>query len=716
MNLLEAKRGRGRRRSSVTTGDVVRLRGGLNLVESFHDLKPGELLISKNYEPYFASGAYQRVGGYEAFDGRARPHKAEYWKVELAGITGGPFALNETVTATPSGRTGIVVRYVVDETLSDDTGYLIVTDLSDEVDEGEVWTGGTSGATGTGVEASALQGEIDEDLHDTAQLAAENYRRSFIEAVGGTACSGPTRGVRIFLDNIYGFRDNAAGTAGSMWRATAAGWVQVDLGYKIRFTSGTAEPQIGDTVTGASSSASCVVKKLVVTDGWWSSGNARGYIIATEVTGGPFTGAESLQIDAATWSTSAGNNAQEAQTLPAGGKYRFRNHNFGGNSATFAMYGVNGVGNAFEYDGETFTLIETGMVNDLPDQVGVHRGHLLLAFPGGSLQHSGKNQPLSWQPVTGANEILAGDEITGFLEEINDVTFVFTRNQTYRLEGYVQENIQLKLQNSETGAIANTMQRIGRSIYLDDRGFTNLPTTSEFGDFGSNQLSLKIEPLLQQFLAESTVDDSVIHRGKSLYRCFFSNSECIVMCFSGNRVSGITTIDYNMRITATDNGEIQVDGENNGQERVFVGSEDGFVYETDVGRNFNGDPIEYYIVPAYHFSGSPEYQKRYRRVTIYAEGNGRISLTVYGDYDYNETTQNFETIMDRSVPLGGGRYGISRHGSFVYSSSSKTDIRVPMDSHGRNVSLIFYGRETNEEPHILYSMTFHVSQRQMMRR
>jgi hypothetical protein len=155
------------------------------------------------------------------------------------------------------------------------------------------------------------------------------------------------------------------------------------------------------------------------------------------------------------------------------------------------MYGVNGVDNAFEFDGTLFVPIETGMTNDEPIDVGVHRGHLILAFTGGSLQMSGKNQGLSWTPVTGANELLTGDEITGFIEEIGDVTFVFTRNQTYRLEGFVQENIQLKLHNFETGAIVDTLQRIGRSIYLDDRGFSKLPTTDAFGDFASNQISLK---------------------------------------------------------------------------------------------------------------------------------------------------------------------------------------------------------------------------------
>jgi len=280
---------------------------------------------------------------------------------------------------------------------------------------------------------------------------------------------------------------------------------------------------------------------------------------------------------------------------------------------------------------------------------------------------------------------------------------------TYRLEGFVQENLVLKLHNFETGAISDTLQRIGRSIYLDDRGFSKLPTTDAFGDFASNQISLKIDPLIQNFLANASIQKSVVHRGKSLYRCWFSNNEAIVIGFSGNKVNGIMTIDYGMDVTAATNGDI------NSLERVFIGSNDGFVYETDIGRNFDGAKIEAYIVTAYNFANDPEVNKRWRDMVLYMEGVGRASIRVSADYNYNETPQNFETIMERAVFLGGGRYGISRHGEFLYSAASKTDIRVSMNSHARNVSMIMYHNEAAELPHILYSMQFHVSKRKIIR-
>ena len=702
-----------RRNTSVRATDRVKLQGGLNLVDSVDQIKPGELLVGKNYEPHFISKAYARVAGHEVFDGQPRPHLAEYWKVDLTDILGGPYTVGETVTAVlgTDTQTAVVALYVVNAE-SDDSGYIIISDLSDDIDDGAVWTGGTSGATATDTDSPVFQGEADEDEHDTAQLAAESLRRDVIGKVGGASGSGDVNGVKIFKDNVYAFRNDNLGASGKMWKATAAGWTEVALGYKIRFSTGGVGITIGDTLTGLLSGASCTVMKVNTLTGMVSGGDAVGYVITNAITAGPFTLSENLQVGGVTVGVFV---STLQQSLSADGKYKFRNYNFGGNTSSFAMYGVNGEDAAFEYDGTTFTLIETGMVVDTPSSIGVHRGQLLLAFPGGSLQHSGKNRPLSFQPVKGANEILAGDEITGFIEEIGDVSFVFTRNKTFRMEGFVQENIRLKLHNTETGAIANSIQRIGRSVYLDDRGFSSLPATDTFGDFASAQISVKIEPLVQQLLATTTMSDSVVHRGKSLYRCFFSNNETIVIGYSGNKVNGITTIDYGFSVTATTNGEIEISGTNNGEERVFLGSDDGYVYETDVGRNFNGAVVQAYIITAYHFSKSPEYSKRYRRATIYMEGKGRSSIKVSADYDYNEDPLNFETVMDRAVALGGGRYGIARHGAFEYSAASKTDIRVSMNSHARNVSMIFFHEEANEEPHTLFAIHYQLSVRRLIR-
>jgi hypothetical protein len=712
--LVRAKQAHARRSrpTKVMTTDKVRLYRGLDLVSSAENIHPGALLAVRNYETHFVTAAYRRINGFEIFDGQPRPHLSEYWKVDLFSISGGPFTAGETVTS--NGESAVVVSYTVNEDAADDSGYIIITDLTNDVDELNVWVGGTSSASGTGRTGTEFEGELDEDIHDINQLAAENVRRDVITEVGLAVATGKVNGVHVYNNKVYAFRDVIGGGEGSMWESTTAGWVRVALGFKLRFTNGTTKPEEGNTITGVGSSATCVVQRVVTTAGMFAGDDAVGYVVTSTIVGGPFIAGEDLQIAGNSFAMSDTVLPESAQTLPVGGKYRFRNYNFGGHTKTFRMYGVNGVGNAFEFDGTVFTLIETGMAFDQPTHIGVHRGHLLLAYTGGSLQHSGKNAALSFQPVIGANEILAGDEITGFIEEVGDVSFVFTRNKTFRLEGFVQENIQLKLHNSETGAISNSIQRIGKSVYLDDRGFSQLPTTDAFGDFASSQISMAVDPLIQSFLETSDVDASIVNRGLSVYRCFFSNKGAISIGFSGNKVNGITSIDYGLSITDTTNGVIT--NENGKQvERLFLSDLGGNVYEIDVGNNFNGAEMEAYFVTAYHFSGSPEHNKRYRRATFYVTGEGRTTLRVSMDYNYNEDPQNFERIIDESLSLGGGRYGIDRHGEFLYSRASEGDVRVPLDSHARNVSMIVYHREANEKPHIAHAVHYHISKRRLIR-
>ncbi|HET6444047.1 MAG TPA: hypothetical protein VFI27_05650, partial [candidate division Zixibacteria bacterium] len=257
------------RSSQVYHKDKVVLTGGLNLVHSASKIKPGELLVVKNYEPFFIDGAYRRTGGFERFDGQPRPHLAEYWKVELTGITNGPFTVGNTATA-DSGETGTISRYVVTDT--NGNGYIILTDLSDNVVTGAVWTEGSVSATAT--TAAEFEGEEDEDEHDRSRLSAETIRRGAIGAVGGASCDGSTLGVNVYNSEVYAFRDNVGHTATTMWKETSGGWTEVDLGIKIRFIAGSTPIEEGDTVSGATSGAQCTAERIVVTDGFWTGGDA----------------------------------------------------------------------------------------------------------------------------------------------------------------------------------------------------------------------------------------------------------------------------------------------------------------------------------------------------------------------------------------------------------------------------------------------------------
>jgi hypothetical protein len=110
------------------------------------------------------------------------------------------------------------------------------------------------------------------------QAAATANARALIQTVPG---SGPVLGVWEYPGASTPWRNNVGATAAVMWKATAAGWVQVALGYTIDFTSG------GTYVDRRrrrhhrrdSSGKTATVMRIVTTSGSWSAGTAAGYVV-----------------------------------------------------------------------------------------------------------------------------------------------------------------------------------------------------------------------------------------------------------------------------------------------------------------------------------------------------------------------------------------------------------------------------------------------------
>lgn len=130
---------------------VHKLTGGLNLVASAHEVKPGEALTALNYE-LDVEGTYTRIEGYERFDGQPSPSKFNV------------------------------------ESYTDEADYLA--------------------QLRTGTDAA----------------------RALIQPVPGT---GPVRGVVMFNNVVYAWRDSIAADKLQMYQSTPAGWQEVVTGQNL---------------------------------------------------------------------------------------------------------------------------------------------------------------------------------------------------------------------------------------------------------------------------------------------------------------------------------------------------------------------------------------------------------------------------------------------------------------------------------------------------
>ena len=364
------------------------------------------------------------------------------------------------------------------------------------------------------------------------------------------------------------------------------------------------------------------------------------------------TGVKMFKATASGWSEIVG----AAATLSVqSGHFDFVNHNFGGHSSTLKMYGCDGKNKAWEWDGTTFTAITTGMATDAPAHIAAYRQYLWLTFSGGSLQYSPLADPTgTWSTITGAGEVALGEEITGIQPISFDTMAVFGRNKTAILYGVpgapTITDFALREFSDKVGALEWTIQRLGRIYYMDNRSITELEKAELFGDFVGNSLSRFIQPYVDE--VREDVCASAIDRKRGLYYLFTDSGRGIVGAFYEDQPLGFCRLKMGINVTSACSGEI------NGEERVFVGADDGFVYELQKGTTFDGSAVEAILAFPYYHYNTPRKVKRFRKVVVdcYAD-SGTISFDAKPSWDFRSPRRYKHPVRNISVSSGASSWG-----------------------------------------------------------
>ena len=590
-------------------------RGGLDTETPSWQVKPGFLRDSQNYEVGI-NGGYRDIEGDERFDGRPKPSDGVYSIIEV-NITGS-FSVGDTITQLVSGATGFVLAIDLTTRTND---YLVITKITgtfNDSDDLQV-SASTEGTALTGAIASSADTPKLNATYNN--LTADEYRTDIAVIAG----SGPVRGVWMasgVSDVVYAFRDNAGATACDVWKSSASGWTAVALGRELSFTSGgTYVIAEGDTITGATSTETAVVTRVVLESGSFAGGDAAGRLIFASQSGA--FQAENLDVGAnLNVATIAADST--AITLSAGGRFEFVTANFGGDTGTRRIYGCDGVNRGFEFDGTVFAPIDTGMTTDTPNHVIYHKNHLFFSFDG-SAQHSGIGTPYIWSPVFGAAELATGDTITGFISEPggegNAALGIYNRNTIHTLYGASSADWNLVRYRDEIGAYAYSLQQFGQTMFLDDRGISNLHTTQAFGNFQHNTLSTHIQRRVNA--KKTLVNASCIARDKNQYRLFFTDKSALYMTFDNKKITGIMPVAMTRNVECIFSLEA-VDG----SEVIIYGADNGFVYEMDKGTSFDGDSIDGWLILHWHYLKSLRQNKSFKSLTLEAEGDG------YAEFDF----------------------------------------------------------------------------------
>lgn len=603
-----------------------------------------------------------------------------------------------TITGNTSGATGTII---------DSEGACVyITKVDGTFEVAETITVGVTDYTVEAV-SSELSDNIDHEA--TLRLAAETRYRTDIQQVPG---ANAVRGIWQIRDRVYAIRDNPGETAGVIYKASSSGWdaAALDLAHYVYFTGGLVEPAIGDTLDGATSAATGTIHKIVVHTGNWGTSDASGYFTLTGVTGA-YSDTENLQVAAVTQAVAAG--ASEQFALPVGGRYSFVSENFYAGADTYRVYASGGgVGPGFEIDENdvvTPILMDLTM-GDAPSENRPHLveawdGCLWFAFAGGSVQHSIVGDPLVFNGFLGAAEYGLGDEVTTLNSLSGDVLVARTRRQTHAF--YKGDIYTKKIISDRAGGILYSDQELNTSYAADDSGITNLMRVQEYGDFGNATISDLIQPYLAA--RKELVAGSMVVRDSNQYRLLYSNGEGAIARINPNGAAEFGILSYPTTVHCAYSCENE-----DGTPTNWFGGSSGYVYQAEIGRNFDGAEIEATARMPFNHQGQPEIRKRYRLVELELSGERAIELYMAADLSYSGPETGAHYWEDRVVG-GGGFFDADNWDQIYWDAQQFSTARFELLGTGKNISLLFYSRSNTTAPFILQGAQLHFDLRRVQR-
>jgi len=492
--------------------------------------------------------------------------------------------------------------------------------------------------------------------------------------------------------------------------ATIAADTQTVFGREMYFTSGgTYEVQDGDVITGATSTTTATVARVVLESGSWAAGTAAGRFIFT-ADSGSFTVAENLNVGAEI-NVATVTGASTAITFAPSGRFEFDIHNFSGDIVSERMYGCDKENRGFEFDGTVMVPINTGMTVDKPTRVIVHNEQLFFAF-GASNQHSGIAAPYQWSPVIGAGEIAVGDTVTGYMRQPgstgSSALFIVTRNRAYSLYGNNASDWVLTVAQEDAGALPYTMQHLGGVIALDDRGVTYIGASQNYGNFEQNTITGQILPWIRDQRNLAVASCRV--REKNQYRLFFSDKKALYITMRGNKVVGMLPVEFAHTPTCVSSTELS-----DGSEAIFFGASDGYVYQMEKGTSHDGEPISWLQVLAYNNLKSPQINKRFRKLALEMTGESYAEFSLGYRLGYNNASIAQQNATDSSIDFASSQWDSMVWDNFFWDGQTLLPEELGLEGTAENIAIVISGSSDEFAPFTITGALIHYTPRTRVR-
>lgn len=318
-------------------------------------------------------------------------------------------------------------------------------------------------------------------------------------------------------------------------------------------------------------------------------------------------------------------------------QYQIQIYNFFGQDKYAAAYGVSGAGPAFSFDGTNVIKIRAPLSpgEDVPRHIAKHGSSLMLGYYSGAVLFSAVGQPYETRGAFGAGAFETGDRLTALTSGGGDALIVVCESSTFVLRGLSPAVFTLQTVSAKRGAIEYTLADPGQAVIADSFGLFAAATPESFQPASRNYLSTPVEPWLRERLQATISNEqrfirpvaALAVRSKNQYRLFFRDGAVLTMTMTDDGVE-ITR----QRLGTADALPIRsvwsgIDA--SGRERLFCSFnaiKQGFVFELDVGRSFDGEAISARAVLNPYNGGAQSMLKKFDRFFVAGAG-GYAMLT-----------------------------------------------------------------------------------------
>lgn len=648
------------------------LRGGLNLSASPLEVWPGALRDSSNY---FEStkGGYERLGGYEKFDGRARPSDATYyvltfdsWDTHVTNIVAG------TTITVDSSLTFYIMA--VDTTVSDTLlayGTALVGTIADPYVSLD-WDGVSS------LTKIVERGSATDELDDTYIEAAWNYYRDQIGQVGGTSTA--PAGVLQVSDTVVAFKNDASNNP-KVYKATSTGWDEGRIGRVIEIGSITSGPVLVNETFDSGKHFIVAICKWYDPTTFLEDASKKWLVTRpTTVQDAPATGAHTSSGGASFTVISV------IQPISAFGTYiESVNHNFLSHPDDLTAFIADGTNVPMAYSQVHHCLLPLAPnFNVLSDtkatHINVHNEKLMWSTGSGTFNISEPGLPFNYAGAYGAANIGVGDFITAMQSADSEHMIVYTKKGARKLTGNDNTNWAFYDAASNVGSQPRGVQKLDDIYALSNRGVGSLVRTETSGGYAGGSVSTHVQERIADL--GSLLNCSTTLTTKEQIRWYFSDKTFLMMTVlpSGNTaMTAGTTFSFTVGEYDLEVKNMSSDVWSDGRERSFFTTTNGYVYEADVGANFDGANIVSFLELHSNHMQTPGHNKSYKKLFFEAEGENPVSLSL--EYKTNYGAKVYEA---KNMSIEGGR--------FIYDVGKWDEARFDQAGRSRtNASLKGYG-------------------------